>query len=649
MELADIRSCFVTGGASGIGAGVARALAARGVAVTLADVDDAGGSATAQSLVASGCADVQYVRCDVTDPEQLRRALDRHWARFGGCDAAFLNAGIEETTSFLDEEEGKNAWRRVLVRGLSHRRSAAELQADVPLSQDIDFTAVAEGVRQLVRRWRGASARGVVVVTSSAAGLYPVPGGEVYAAAKGACVQLVRSLAHLAPAVRVCALCPAYADTQMVARMREKLAGVHVMPLQNVVDAAMQCFGDSGNAGKCLFVAPGMRRPRYWTFPGDDVAAARPVPAPRQRDHSLVAWALLPLPSTQQVVRVHTLTADFSKATQVDTLPLSRSPKLGHVLVRRLFAGINASDINFTSGRYFGSPKIAAAKLPFAAGFETVGVVVAAAPDVKHLAVGDVVGSLSYGGFAEYGEESAKTLLPGMPPTPQAVALLTSGLTASIALEQAARLKPTDVVLVTAAAGGTGQFAVQLAAQAGCVVIATCGGRAKADLLRRLGATRIIDHTAEDVRAVLKAEYPRGVDVVYESVGGDMFDTCLNALAPKGRLVVIGAMSRYASGWAPAQTQGSAPPPVPDVLLWKGASCVGFFLPMHAHHFRRHLAALVAMLDAGRLQVAVDASRFVGLEAAAAAVARLQGGKSVGKVVLQIPRDLPPSLTPARL
>jgi NADPH:quinone reductase-like Zn-dependent oxidoreductase len=508
---------------------------------------------------------------------------------------------------------------------------------------------VAEGVRQLVRRWRDAKARGVIVVTSSAAGLYPVPGAEVYAAAKGACVQMVRSLAHLAPAIRVCALCPAFADTQMVARIRGSFAGlakVTVMPLHTVVDAAMQCFGDSGNAGKCLFVAPGIRR--YWAFPGDKVA--RPVPAPRRPiDHALVAWATLPLPATQRAVMVHTLSADFAKATRVDTLPLNPAPKPGHVLVRRLYAGINASDINFTSGRYFGSAKVAAAKLPFAAGFETVGVVVATAPDVKSLAVGDVVGSLSYGGFAEFGEEPARTLLPGLPPTPEAVALLTSGLTASIALEQAARLRPKEVVLVTAAAGGTGQFAVQLALAQGCHVVATCGGRAKADLLRRLGATRVIDHTAEDVGAVLRKDYPRGVDVIYESVGGTMFDTCLNALAPKGRLVVIGAMSRYASGWAPAASgKGVAPPTVPDVLLWKGASCVGFFLPMHAHHFRRHLAQLVAMLDAGRLQVALDASRH-GLEAASAAVALLQSGKSLGKVVLQIPRDLPTSQTPARL
>ena len=122
MELADVKSCFITGGAAGIGAGVARALAERGCAVTLVDVDDAAGAATAQSLVASGCQQVQYVHCDVTEPNQLRSALDKHWTRFGSCDAAFLNAGIEEKTSFLDEEEGQAAWRRVLVRGTPHVR-----------------------------------------------------------------------------------------------------------------------------------------------------------------------------------------------------------------------------------------------------------------------------------------------------------------------------------------------------------------------------------------------------------------------------------------------------------------------------------------------------------------------------------------------
>ena len=133
-------------------------------------------------------------------------------------------------------------------------------------------------------------------------------------------------------------------------------------------------------------------------------------------------------------------------------------------------------------------------------------------------------------GFAEYGVTPAQRCLRVPTPRAQMLALLTSGLTASIALQEAGGLalpgfpggsggggggedttnkkkQKKKVVLVTAAAGGTGQFAVQLAKLAGCAVVATCGGARKAALLARLGADRVVDHTREDVKEVLKREY----------------------------------------------------------------------------------------------------------------------------------------------
>jgi len=80
---------------------------------------------------------------------------------------------------------------------------------------------------------------------------------------------------------------------------------------------------------------------------------------------------------------------------------------------------------------------------------------------------------------------------------------------AAAGLEEAGRVRRGDTVLVTAAAGGTGQFAVQLAAAAGATVVATCGGPAKAALLRRLGAARVIDYHQERVKDVLKREFPK--------------------------------------------------------------------------------------------------------------------------------------------
>jgi len=238
---------------------------------------------------------------------------------------------------------------------------------------------------------------------------------------------------------------------------------------------------------------------------------------------------------------------------------------------------------------------------------------------------------MAYGGFSEFTVISARQCFTLSRCTPQVIALLTSGLTASIALEQAAHLGSGEKVLVTAAAGGTGQFFVQLAKAAGNHVIATCGGADKVALLRRLGADRVINYREENFAEVLKYEYPQGVDLVAELVGGDMFKTSLNALAPKGRLLVIGAMSQYQGGWKPSTHVG-----LPEKLLKKSASIIGFFLPLYAVHFKRHLGLLMADLDAGRLEVTMDSARFNGVGAIPDAVDRLQRGNSVGKVFVQV-------------
>lgn len=109
--------------------------------------------------------------------------------------------------------------------------------------------------------------------------------------------------------------------------------------------------------------------------------------------------------------------------------------------------------------------------------------------------------TLTYGGFSEFAVEDARRCVPVAAATPEVVAFLTSGLTASIALEQAG-LRRGCTVLVTAAAGGTGMFAVQLARRAGAHVVGTCGSDAKARMLRRLGVQRPINYKQEDLRQV---------------------------------------------------------------------------------------------------------------------------------------------------
>uniref|UniRef100_A0A8R7VGF0 Enoyl reductase (ER) domain-containing protein n=1 Tax=Triticum urartu TaxID=4572 RepID=A0A8R7VGF0_TRIUA len=247
---------------------------------------------------------------------------------------------------------------------------------------------------------------------------------------------------------------------------------------------------------------------------------------------------------------------------------------------------------------------------------------------------------MTFGSYAEFTMVPAKHLLPVPRPDPEVVAMLTSGLTASISLEKAGQMTSGQVVLVTAAAGGTGQFAVQLAKLAGNKVVATCGGESKAAFLASLGVDRVINYQHEKIKDVLKKEFPKGVDIIYESVGGDMFDLCLNALAVHGRLIVIGMISQAWSapreiidllyqgeeGWKPKNYTGLC-----EKILAKSQTVAGFFLVQHAHMWQDHLDKLFELYASGKLKVSLDPKKFLGVASAVDAVE-----ESVGKVVVCI-------------
>ena len=245
------------------------------------------------------------------------------------------------------------------------------------------------------------------------------------------------------------------------------------------------------------------------------------------------------------------------------------------------------------------------------------------------------------GSFSEYVVLPYRraTLVPREDPA--YLALLVSGCTASISLERVGEVKEEDTVLVTAAAGGTGQFAVQLAKLAGCHVIGTCSTDEKAAFLQRIGCDRPINYKRESLQQVLREEYPGGVGVVYEGVGGEVFNTCVKNLAVKGRLVVIGFIDSY-------QSSGfSARPSLPlhQILLSKSASIRGFFLNDYITDIPSHLSRLVQLYEEGRLRVRVDLGEgveggpFRGLEAVCDGVDHLYSGRSRGKVVVEIAPD----------
>ncbi len=321
-----------------------------------------------------------------------------------------------------------------------------------------------------------------------------------------------------------------------------------------------------------------------------------------------------------------TLTPHFREAAELveETVP---EPGSGQLLVRNLYAGVNATDVNITAGRYSSDPT-----LPFDLGAEAVGVVEAVGEGVEGFAPGDAVATGSVGGgYREVQLVEARHAVPVPEASPEVLSIFVSGLTASIALDEVGRMGSGETVFVTAAAGGTGQYAVQLAKRAGNRVIGTCGSEEKVELLRELGCDRPINYREEDVRRVLKDEAPNGLDLVYESVGRELFDTALGALAVRGRLLCIGYVSEYVDGVETVRR-----PRVYTRLLGKSASVHGFFLPHFREHFRDHTAKLLGLVRTGELTVAIDSAGFEGVDSIVDAVEYLHSGQSKGKLVVKL-------------
>lgn len=318
---------------------------------------------------------------------------------------------------------------------------------------------------------------------------------------------------------------------------------------------------------------------------------------------------------------------------------------LSRLLLCFRFVGINASDVNYSAGRYDRT-----VKPPFDAGFEGIGEVVGLGLSASSTyTVGDAVAYFGSGAFAEYTLVPAKECVAVPAVRPEFLTLLVSGATAFIALKRLGELAKGETVLVTAAAGGTGQFAVQFAKRAGCHVIGTCSSDEKAGFLKAIGCDRAINYTTEDLGRTLRTEYPRGVDVVYESVGGSVLEVALNSLANKGRLIVIGFISGYRSASGIPRFRGET---LPVKLLQKSASVRGFFLPHFLGDYRDALSSMMHMFSKGQLVCEVDGGdlspegRFTGLESVFRAVDYMYAGKNLGKVVVDV---APPPISTSKL
>jgi NADPH2:quinone reductase len=295
----------------------------------------------------------------------------------------------------------------------------------------------------------------------------------------------------------------------------------------------------------------------------------------------------------------------------------------GEAVIAVEAAGVNFADILMIAGKYQEKPAF-----PFSPGLEVAGVVESVGPGLSRIAPGQRVMALtSGGGYAELvrARESDLFVLPDEMDAVTAAGFPITYGTAHGALVWRAGLKPGEVLLVHGAAGGVGLAAVEAGKALGATVIATAGGPEKLAVAEAHGADHLVDYRSEDIRQRVKAlTGGRGADVVFDPVGGEVFDASLRAVAWGARLVVIG----FAAGQVPQ---------IPaNILLVKNLSAIGFYWGSYRKHAPDLVTAQFAELfdwyRASKLKPHV--SHRLDLARAAEALTLLNDRKSTGKVVL---------------
>ncbi len=298
-------------------------------------------------------------------------------------------------------------------------------------------------------------------------------------------------------------------------------------------------------------------------------------------------------------------------------------PGDGEIRIAVAAAGVNFADILMVGGGYQENPEF-----PFTPGLESAGTVLDCGARVAGFAPGDrVMAGCGNGGFAEQAVIAAGDayLLPEAMAFDIAGGFPVAYGTAYGALNWRAGLKPGETLLVLGAAGGVGLTAVEVGKAMGATVIAAAGGPEKGALARHHGADHVIDYREQDLRGrVREITEGAGCDVIFDPVGGDIFDTALRCLAWEGRLMVIG----FASGRIPA-----APA---NILLVKNCGVLGFYWGAYRRREPGRLRAafeqLFAWYGEGRLNPHV--SRTLPLDRVGEALCLLRDRRATGKVVL---------------
>ncbi|MDA8635819.1 NADPH:quinone oxidoreductase family protein [Rhodobacteraceae bacterium] len=312
-----------------------------------------------------------------------------------------------------------------------------------------------------------------------------------------------------------------------------------------------------------------------------------------------------------------------------ETLKLKDLPNLiptqGQVRIATEACGVNFPDTLIIENKYQFKPD-----LPFAPGGEVTGIVDAVGDGVSQNLLGQPVMCMTLsGGFAEQTICKAEDLIARpsfMPSTVAAGFTMTYG-TSMHALKQRAQLQARETLLVLGAGGGVGLAAVEIGKQMNATVIAAASSTEKLNAAKDAGADHLIDYSQQDLRSALKDIVgKKGVDVVYDPVGGDMFEAALRSTAWGGRVLVVG----FASGDIPKI-------PV-NLALLKGCSIVGVFWGAFRLNYTKedneNFEQLFAWYDQGKLKPFT--SKTYTLNETALALNDLKNRKAIGKLIIQI-------------
>ncbi len=322
-----------------------------------------------------------------------------------------------------------------------------------------------------------------------------------------------------------------------------------------------------------------------------------------------------------KAIRIHQF-GPTEDVLQYEDVPVPE-PKAGEILIRVEAASLNRADLGLRKGTY----RISADALPLIPGREFAGTVEKLGTGVNEFQAGQrVVAYPSLGGYAEYAVAKTSEVrpVPDGVTSVQASATPTVFLTAWFGLLTDGNLKAGEWLLVQGGSSGVGNAAIQIAKHLGAKVVTTSGTEEKCRRLRLLGADVTIDVSATDfLSEVMRVTNNRGVDVVLEMIGGDVYQKSLQALAPGGRLFSIGGAFGAIPDTPPALTEGRV----------ATRFSITNYLKAKPEDFKK-LDEILKLVQDKKFQVVVG--KMFPLAEVRAAQRYLEGREHFGKVVLTI-------------